>query len=185
MTRGKSYKKDLVQYRLELARDMLRDAHVLKENGGSPVSVANRAYSSVFYAALALLVTVDTEPNKHSGVLAKFDELFVREGIFPKEMSSHFSSRLLTDSRPSMDTSNPPLLFQSRDKRWTFLVTFAQLSHTGFEIRLRSLEFGQLLKLAQQCCGVIVVSGSGSNLNEIFCFLPSLRFTLRQFLHFS
>ncbi len=87
MTQGKSYKKDLIQYRLESAREMLRDARVLKENGGSPVSIVNRAYYSVFYAALALLVTVDTEPSKHAGVLAKFDELFVREGIFPKEMS--------------------------------------------------------------------------------------------------
>lgn len=87
MTQGKSYKKDLIQYRLELAREMLRDAQVLKENGGSPVSIVNRSYYSVFYAALALLVTVDTEPSKHAGVLAKFDELFVREGIFPKEMS--------------------------------------------------------------------------------------------------
>jgi uncharacterized protein (UPF0332 family) len=87
MTQGRSYKKDLIQYRLESAREMLRDARVLKENGGSPVSIVNRAYYSVFYAALALLVTVDTEPSKHAGVLAKFDELFVREGIFPKEMS--------------------------------------------------------------------------------------------------
>lgn len=87
MKREKSYKKDLVQYRLDLAQDMLRDARVLKENGGSPVSIVNRAYYSVFYAALALLVTVNVEPNKHAGVLAKFDELFVRQGIFPKEMS--------------------------------------------------------------------------------------------------
>jgi uncharacterized protein (UPF0332 family) len=87
MTRGKSYKKDLIQYRLDSAREMLRDAQVLKENGGSPVSIVNRAYYSVFYAALALLVTVDVEPNKHTGVLAKFDELFIRENIFPKEMS--------------------------------------------------------------------------------------------------
>ena len=87
MKREKSYKKDLVQYRLELAQEMLRDATILKENGGSPVSIINRAYYSVFYAALALLVTADVEPNKHSGVLAKFDELFVRQGIFPKEMS--------------------------------------------------------------------------------------------------
>ena len=87
MTRGKLYKKNLVQYRLESARDMLRDARVLKENGGSPVSIVNRAYYSIFYAALALLVTADIEPNKHAGVLAKFDELFVRQGIFPKEMS--------------------------------------------------------------------------------------------------
>jgi uncharacterized protein len=47
----------------------------------------NRAYYAVFYAALALLVTVDVEPNKHSGVLAKFDELFVRQGLLSKEMS--------------------------------------------------------------------------------------------------
>jgi uncharacterized protein (UPF0332 family) len=87
MTRGKSYKRDLIQYRLDSAREMLRDAHLLKENGGSPVSIVNRAYYSVFYAALALLVTADFEPSKHSGVLAKFDELFVRQGMVPKEMS--------------------------------------------------------------------------------------------------
>lgn len=87
MKRGKSYKKDLIQYRLDSAREMLRDAYVLKENGGSPVSIVNRAYYSVFYAALALLVTEDIEPSKHTGVLAKFDEVFVRQGIFPREMS--------------------------------------------------------------------------------------------------
>jgi uncharacterized protein (UPF0332 family) len=85
--RAKSYKNDLIQYRLDSAQEMLRDARLLKENGGSPVSIVNRAYYSVFYAALALLVTADVEPNKHSGVLAKFDELFVRQGIFPREMS--------------------------------------------------------------------------------------------------
>ena len=87
MTQGKSYKKDLIQYRLESAREMLRDAQLLRENGGSPKSIVNRAYYAVFYAALALLVTADMEPSKHSGVLAKFDELFVRQGIFAKEMS--------------------------------------------------------------------------------------------------
>lgn len=82
-----SYKRDLIQYRLECARDVLHDAHVLQENGGSPASIVNRAYYSIFYAALALLVTVNAEPTKHVGVLAKFDEFFIREGIFPKEMS--------------------------------------------------------------------------------------------------
>ena len=49
---------------------MLYGARVPKENGGSSVSIVNRAYYSIFYAALALLVTVDTEPSKHTGVLA-------------------------------------------------------------------------------------------------------------------
>jgi uncharacterized protein (UPF0332 family) len=81
------YKKDLIQYRLDSAREMLRDAQLLKEHGGSPKSIINRAYYAVFYAALALLVTADVEPGKHSGALAKFDELFVRRGILDKEMS--------------------------------------------------------------------------------------------------
>lgn len=87
MTGGQAYKKDLIQYRLESAREMLRDAQLLKDNGGSPVSIVNRAYYAVFYAALALLVTVDVESSKHAGVLARFDELFVRTGILSKEMS--------------------------------------------------------------------------------------------------
>ncbi len=87
MTGDQAYKKDLIQYRLESAREVLNDARVLQANGGSPVSVVNRAYYAIFYAALALLVTVDVEPAKHSGVLAKFDEIFVRKGILSKEMS--------------------------------------------------------------------------------------------------
>ncbi len=87
MTQDKSYKKDLIQYRLESAREMLHDARLLKENGGSPKSIVNRAYYAVFYASLALLVTADVEPSKHSGVLAKFDELFIRRGVLAKEMS--------------------------------------------------------------------------------------------------
>lgn len=53
MKREKFYKQDLIQYRLDLAQVMLRDARLLKENGGSPVSIINRAYYSIFYAALS------------------------------------------------------------------------------------------------------------------------------------
>lgn len=81
------YKKDLIQYRLERADESLQDAKILYKNEGSPSSIVNRAYYSIFYAALALLVTEKVEPTKHSGVLAKFDELFIKRGIFPKEMS--------------------------------------------------------------------------------------------------
>lgn len=81
------YKKDLIEYRLERARESLRDAEILFENNGSPSSVVNRAYYAIFYGALALLVTANVEPSKHSGVLAKFDEIFIKHGVFPKEMS--------------------------------------------------------------------------------------------------
>ena len=79
------YKNDLIQYRLERAKESLRDAQILYENNGSPSSIVNRAYYAIFYTALALLVTANVEPIKHSGVLAKFDEIFIRYGVFPKE----------------------------------------------------------------------------------------------------
>ena len=82
---GQSYKKDLIQYRLECAQDALHDVRILMENGGSPASIVNRAYYSVFYAALALLVTVDVEPTKHAGVIAKFDDFLFDSRFFRRK----------------------------------------------------------------------------------------------------
>jgi uncharacterized protein (UPF0332 family) len=80
-------KQGLIQYRLERARETLRDAHLLFEKSGSPASVVNRAYYAMFYAVLALLITVDKGTSKDSGVIALFDEHFVKKGMFPKETS--------------------------------------------------------------------------------------------------
>jgi uncharacterized protein (UPF0332 family) len=41
----------------------------------------------MFYATLALLVTVNKESSKHIGVISFFDSEFVKKNIFPKEMS--------------------------------------------------------------------------------------------------
>jgi uncharacterized protein (UPF0332 family) len=87
--------QDLIAYRLERARETLRDAELLFEQGGTPASVVNRAYYgcrrrnhyAMFYVVLALLITVGAGTSKHSGVIALFDEHFVRPGKFPKEMS--------------------------------------------------------------------------------------------------
>jgi uncharacterized protein (UPF0332 family) len=80
-------KAGLIKYRLEQARDTLRDAYSLHKNEGTPVSIVNRAYYAMFYAALAVLITVDRGSSKHKGVIAIFDEQFVKQNIFPKEMS--------------------------------------------------------------------------------------------------
>ena len=41
----------------------------------------------MFYAALALLTTLGEGASKHSGVISLFDQLFVKTGKFPKDMS--------------------------------------------------------------------------------------------------
>jgi uncharacterized protein (UPF0332 family) len=45
--------KDLIQYRLNQAGEMLEAAHLLLSSRISPRSIINRAYYAMFYAALA------------------------------------------------------------------------------------------------------------------------------------
>ena len=87
MTEGQ---KALIRYRLEMARATLRDAMLLRQQGGSLWSVVNRAYYAMFYATLALLVWLGKGSPKHSGVLALFDKHLVKTGHFPRSMSKWF-----------------------------------------------------------------------------------------------
>ena len=86
MSREASEKKALMQYRMQRSRSTLRDAKMLYDQNGDPASIINRAYYSMFYAALALLVTVGQETAKHQGVLALFDQYFIKPKVLPKEM---------------------------------------------------------------------------------------------------
>jgi len=80
----------LVNYSLEQAQTAIEDGKFLLEGGRSPQSIVNRAYSAMFYAALALLQKVGKVPSKHAGVISLFDTEFVVRGIFPKELSRNF-----------------------------------------------------------------------------------------------
>ena len=98
-------KDALIQYRLEQARETLVDAQVLYENERRPASIVNRAYYAMFYATLALLVTVGKSSSKHIGVISFFDSEFVRKNIFPKEMSRMLHEAF--EARQEGDYQNP------------------------------------------------------------------------------
>lgn len=100
MTR-RNTKKALIQYRLERARETLKDARALFKQNGSPASIVNRAYYAMFYAALAMISTVDEQTKKHSGVIALFDQHFIKTKIFPKEMGQFL--RRVFDMRQTGD----------------------------------------------------------------------------------
>jgi uncharacterized protein (UPF0332 family) len=93
----------LVSYRLQRARETLRDAHILFDQGASPGSVVNRSYYAMFYAVLALLTTLGRGSSKHSGVIALFDQHFVKSGDLPEAMSKAlhkaFDLRQIADYR--------------------------------------------------------------------------------------
>ena len=86
MTRAAYDKKALIQYRLERAHESLNDAQLMLEQNGSPAGVINRAYYAMFYTTLALLITIDRGSSKHQGVIALFDENFMKQNILPKEL---------------------------------------------------------------------------------------------------
>ena len=64
------------------ARNALQSAHYNLDGGYCGVA-ANRAYYAFFYAATALLLTLDITRSKHAGVMAAFRERFVKLETFP------------------------------------------------------------------------------------------------------
>jgi uncharacterized protein (UPF0332 family) len=78
---------------LEGAQDALRSAQFNLDGAFYGVAV-NRAYYTFFYAATALLLTMDITRNKHSGVLAAFREHFVKPGTFSVHDSHAYGEAL-------------------------------------------------------------------------------------------
>jgi uncharacterized protein (UPF0332 family) len=70
----------LARHRIARAHGALREADLLIEqrhlNGA-----LNRVYYAAFYAARALLATRSLDSARHSGVIALFQEHFVRSGL--------------------------------------------------------------------------------------------------------
>jgi len=88
-----------------LVEEMLNDARILAQSGGSNRSVINRIYYSVFHASRALLIHRGFEPRSHKGTINLFWTQIAHEGICSKEsakfLSKAFQSREEADYEPS------------------------------------------------------------------------------------
>lgn len=51
---------------------------------------ASRAYYAMFYAAKAALLHAGLQFSKHSAVLAHFNSVFVKQGVFPRDIFKAF-----------------------------------------------------------------------------------------------
>ena len=83
--------KDLSTARIERSKDCLREAKLLLDNGEYR-GAANRAYYAAFHALRAVLALDDFDSKKHSGVISKFRETYIKTGRFTPEMSDTISS---------------------------------------------------------------------------------------------
>lgn len=79
-------RKALSEYRLERAEECLKSAEALKSIEDY-TTVANRAYYAMFHAMRAVMALDGEDRKKHSGVVAYFQENYIKSGIFDKEFS--------------------------------------------------------------------------------------------------
>ena len=78
--------KDLSKYRFETSLENLEDAKLMFENGRYK-NALNRGYYSIFHSIRAVLALDGFDSSKHSGVIAYFNQNYVKTGVFSKEMS--------------------------------------------------------------------------------------------------
>lgn len=86
-----SLQKDYAKYRIQRAKEDLEAAHLLF-NAGNYRIANNRAYYTIFHAMRAVLVFDNFDSSKHSGVIAEFRRRYIKEGIFPVELSKMIGS---------------------------------------------------------------------------------------------
>ncbi len=77
---------DLALYRIEKAGSCLSDAKLLFSNE-SLMAAANRAYYAIFHSARAVLALDGEDRKRHSGVIAYFQQNYIKTEIFNKQCS--------------------------------------------------------------------------------------------------
>jgi len=103
---------DYVRLRVERARDSLREAQLLLNNGYLRGTV-NRTYYACFYAANAILFSEGLSSSKHSGVMSLFERHWIKTGRLPVEMGKYY--RQLFERRQEAITRTPR---SSRGTKW-------------------------------------------------------------------
>lgn len=71
---------------MELAREALSAAEILRSHGGMENSTVDRCYYACFHAARAVLYDRGLEPNSHQGVLSLFGRRVVQPGAAAPEL---------------------------------------------------------------------------------------------------
>ena len=91
---------ELSKYRINTSCESLEEARIMFENGRYKNSL-NRAYYCIFHAISAVNTLKEFDSSKHSGVISFFNQYFVKEGIFDKELSKIIKQAY--DSREKAD----------------------------------------------------------------------------------
>lgn len=78
--------RELSRYRYENAKEDLYDAKLMFENGRYK-NALNRGYYAIFHAIRAVNALGGFDSSKHSGVIAYFNQNYVKTEVFQKSVS--------------------------------------------------------------------------------------------------
>ena len=92
--------KNLSKYRFESSVEALEDARIMY-HAGRYKNALNRAYYSIFHGLRSVNVLDGFDSSKHSGVIAYFNQNYVKMGVFPKEISKFI--KVASEKRESAD----------------------------------------------------------------------------------
>lgn len=85
---------------IQKAKRFLKSAEILIKEEDYDSSVS-RSYYAMFYSVEAVLLTKGVTTSSHKGIISKFGEIFIKSGVFPKEMGRElnraFEKRQLGD----------------------------------------------------------------------------------------
>jgi len=86
----KNSKEDLINYRINRAKETFLDAQILAKEKRWNSSV-NRLYYAAYYSITASLLSKDLSPATHVGVKSNFFEHFVKKGIISEDLGKIYS----------------------------------------------------------------------------------------------
>ncbi len=86
-----NHKIDLMNYRLAMAKEKLQVSELLLSTHNYKDSIG-RSYYAMFQTVRAVLALDEIDFKKHAGVIAYFQQNYVKSGIFSKELSKYLST---------------------------------------------------------------------------------------------
>ena len=92
----------LSKARLLHAEDCLKEAKILM-NANEYKGTVNRAYYAAFHSLRAVLILDGYDSKKHSGIISKFRELYLKTELFDKGISDAISSLFRVRSASDYD----------------------------------------------------------------------------------
>lgn len=81
---------DLVQYRIDIAKEKLKSAKILLDAGQYKDSIG-RSYYALFSAVRAVLAKDQVDFSKHAGVIAYFQKNYIKTEIFERKYSKYLT----------------------------------------------------------------------------------------------